>query len=154
MKNQTKRPLFLSGLVMNIVSFVLLIISSAIYIFYISKDMSSNAIDDATIINLLINILLVLIGIINVALSSVCLLRVNFSCEKFHAKRFLILTAFTLNIMSIILAVVGMRTMGFDILTLFITIALICSSVFLIITHYRNENIYFKSKQEIDSKNK
>ena len=149
MKKQTKRPLLLSGLVMNIVTFVILIVSSAINIFYISKDLG-DVVESSTIINLLINILLVLVGIVTIAFSAMCLLRTNMHEEQFHLKKGLLLTTFILTVFSFILTIVGMRTYGFDILTLFITLFLICSASFIIIEYFINKKAYLTSQEKAE----
>lgn len=149
MKKQTKRPLLLSGLVMNIVTFVILIISSAINIFYISRDLG-DTVESSTIINLLINILLVLVGIVTIAFSAMCIMRTNMHEEQFHLKRGLILTTFILTVFSFILTIVGMRTYGFDILTLFITLFLICSATFIIIEYFMNKKVCLTNQEKAE----
>lgn len=139
MKNQTNRPLLYAGLVINIISFFILTVCSALYIFYIARDLNIDAIEDSTIINLLINIFLILFSLVEVILSVISLFRTKWSLEKFNAKRWLILSIIIMNITSFILGVIEMKTIGFDIVILFIVLALITSTVFIILEYYKNK---------------
>ncbi len=149
MKKQTKRPLLLAGLVMNIITFIILIVSSAINIFNISTNLG-DTVEASEIINLLIGILLVLVGIVTIAISAMCIMRINIHEEQFHAKRGLILTTFILTVFSFILTIVGMRTYGFDILTLFITLFLICSATFIIVEYFLNKKVCLTCKEKAE----
>lgn len=149
MNNSNKKSFLLAGLIFNIVCFILLAISSSINIFYTFIDWDSTSTADAVLISAtLVNILLIIISLVGVVLSSICLTRTNLQVEQFHSKRFLILSTFILDVVVVVLSVIYMRIVAVDILTLFITLALICASVFIYLDYNKNKQQYKKQKSE------
>ena len=150
MEKLSKRPSLLAGAIFNIVCFILLAITSSINLFntFIDWDSTTTA-DASTIFSAFVNIFLILASLVGVVLSVICMLRANLPTDKFHSKRFLILSTFILNIVIIIFAIVCIQIL-FNLLTLFVVLALICSSVFIFLDYYKNKVSYYKAKMEKD----
>ena len=148
MEKLSKRPFLLAGTIFNVVCLLLLAITSSVNLFNIFVDMDTSVNADALLIfSIFVNIMLIALSLVGIVMSAICMMRVNISVKAFHGKRFLILSTFILNIVAIVFALLAMK-IAFDILTLFVCLALICASVFIFLDYYKNKVRFYKEQAE------
>ncbi len=141
---KVSRPFLLAGLIISLVCFCLLTISSIVGIYAtLIVDVASG--DDPvmamTVVILAISFVLVLIfSILGIVFSAISLSRCRLSPQEFDRKRGMVTTTIVFSIIVAILEIVGLFT-EFNIFNLIFSIVLVVAIVFMFIDRSKNKKL-------------
>lgn len=145
--NFTKKPLMLTGLILNIVVFILLGIYSLIAmiaVLQVLSEISSTSTDMAAIILMAMLIFLLIFSIVGIIISSVALTRLKLSNEEFAQKKGVVLASFVFDCILAVFILIAIIS-KFDIVMLIALLLIICAGTLIMVD--------FAKKPKVSSEN-
>ncbi len=154
MENKVSRPLLLTGLIIALVVFVILTISSVIAMTMIPALLealsggSADALGDAMVgMMMFMFIIIAVFSILGVVFSAISISRWNLPPAEFDNKKGLITTTFVFCVIIAVLELLSLIS-AFDVLNLILTIVLVVAAVFIMIDRNKNKALLEKAKAD------
>lgn len=153
MENQVKRPYLLTGLIVNIVCFAVLALSSIVSIFGIAASFDSGDAVEGALILLLFSVIIVLaLSVVGMVFSAISIQRVKLDPEKFDKKKGFILTSFILDVVVVIFSIIGLCSGSFNVSSLLMTLALIAAAVLIMYEYVNNDKLLKQANTQVQTK--
>lgn len=153
MENQVKRPYLLTGLIVNIVCFAVLALSSIVSIFGIAAGFDSGDAVEGVLILLLFSVIIVLaLSVVGIVFSAISIQRVKLDPEKFDKKKGFILTSFILDVVVVIFSIIGLSSGSFNVSSLLMTLALIAAAVLIMYEYVNNDKLLKQANAQAQTK--
>ena len=137
MENKIKRPLLLSGLILNLVAYIFLAISCIIMIIASAgfvADADISGVEGALILIFAVYILIFLMTIAGIVLSSVSFTRLNMDEETYSKKKGVLIGCFVLDCITVIFLLIGICS-TFSVENFLLMLALIAAAALIMVEY-------------------
>lgn len=154
MGKNISRPLLLTGLILSLLCYVVIAVTTAISIAAIIPLLSASSSLDptgattaATVITGLVGIIIVIFSILGLIFSAVGMSRCKLDAETFSNRKGIVITTIVFNILTIILLAVGIVS-TFSIWSLIEILVLVLATIFIIVDVAKNKK-YLNNNENI-----
>lgn len=138
MQNKS-RPFLLTGLILSIIAYATLLISSFITVIPAFTLFSGyEVLDAAGAMILIVGIVLIVFSLLGLIFAAVSISRYRLSAKDFAGKKGLVITTFVFNVIVAVLILIGLFN-GFDVLSLIMMLVMILAAVFIMVDVARNK---------------
>lgn len=137
MENKIRRPLLLSGLILNLVAYIFLAVSCIITIIAtagIVADVDTSGAEGALILIFAVYILIFLMTIAGIILSSVSFTRLNMDEETYSKKKGVLIGCFVLDCITVIFLLIGICS-TFSVVSFLLMLALIAAASLIMVEY-------------------
>ena len=137
MENKIRRPLLLSGLILNLVAYIFLAISCIIWIIALAgfvADADTSGTEAALILIFAVYILIFLMTIAGIVLSSIGFTRLNMDEETYSRKKGLLIGCFVLDCVTVIFLLIGISS-AFNVVSFLLMLALIAAASLIMVEY-------------------
>lgn len=138
MQNKS-RPFLLTGLILSIIAYAALLISSFLTVIPAFTLFSGDEVLDAAVAMILvIGIVLIVFSLLGLIFAAVSISRCRLSAKDFAGKKGLVITTFVFNVIVAVLILIGLFS-GFDVLSFIMLLVMILAAVFIMVDVVRNK---------------
>lgn len=138
MQNKS-RPFLLTGLILSIIAYAALLISSFVTLIPAFALFSGDEVlDAAAAMILIVGIVLIVFSLLGLIFAAVSISRYRLSAKDFAGKKGLVITTFVFNVIVAVLILIGLFN-GFDVLSLIMMLVMILAAVFIMVDVARNK---------------